>query len=190
MKIFLIILILFLLFVLFLLFNKSQIVFSYDGEVFKLKIKNGFLSKSFSFSKKDKKEDNKKIKSIEPEEKIEGYKSNYNKYKSVIKTFMKLTRNKIEIRSLNLNLDYGCSDAAKTGFLYGVLWGFVSAIHNTLNLYFNSDYPVVNITPDFQNKKFEIKVSGILRVRLAHIINALIKIKYMEIKKNRKERGK
>ena len=48
---------------------------------------------------------------------------------------------------------------------------------------------MVNITPDFQNKKFEIRVSGILKVKLAHIINAIIKIKYMEIKKNRKERG-
>ena len=190
MKVLFIILLLFLLLVCLLIFNKSEIIFSYDGEAFKLKIKNAFLSKKLYFSKKDKKSADKKMESSEPEEKVEGYKAKYKEYKSVIKTFMKLTRNKIEIKNLELCLNYGCSDAAKTGILYGVLWGALSAVHNALNLYFNSDYPKVNITPDFQNKKFEIKVYGILRVRLVHIINAILKIKLMEIKKNRKERGK
>lgn len=190
MKIFFIILLLFVLLLCLLLFNKSEAIFSYDGDAFKLKIKNFVFRKKFSFEKKDKKNTDKKTESAEPEEKVEGYKIKYKEYKSVIKTFMKLTRGKIEIKSLGLSLLYGCSDAAKTGILYGVLWGIVSAVHNALNLYFNSAYPKVNITPDFQNKKFEIKVYGILRVRLVHIINAILKIKLMEIKKNRKERGK
>lgn len=197
MKYLVILLLLFIGFIFALLFLKSKVEFIYDGKVLKLKIVNGFLKLKFNFpeQKKKKRQDVKgkeKKDSNDPEKKVEGFKNKYNKNKNAIKMFLKLTRYKIHFQKLSITLEYGSGNAATTGILYGVIWGIVSSIYNTLNLYFNAEYPEVNVTPDFHNKKFDIAVKGILRVRLVHIISAIIKIIYSEIKKNKEanERGK
>ena len=178
----------------FLIFSKTTIEFLYDGKIFRLKIINGFLKIKLNIPENNRSKKNKKSSEDEtgrknPEKRVKDYKNKFNANKNVILTFFRLMRYKIHFSKLLITLDYGCSNAAATGILYGVLWGLVSGIYNTLNLYFNAEYPEVVITPDFQRMKFDISVKGIFRVRLVHIISAIVKIIFLEIKKNKKERG-
>jgi len=189
MKFFLLFLLLLVLVIGIALFGLTKVKFDYDGKILKLEIICGFLRKRLKFPKNKAKKsvENTEIKN-DAEKRINTFKENYDKFKDVIITFFRLTRYRIHFQKLELKLEYGCGDAAKTGILYGVIWGGVSTLYNILNLYFNADYPEVDIKADFNNKKFDILLKGILKVRLVHIIIAIIKIFYGNSKQKYKEK--
>lgn len=179
-----------------LVFFETKIIFMYDGKFIHLKVSNGILKLKLKIPEKKTKKNKKNLRADNleannPEKQINRYKEIYKENKKMLLDFFRLTRYKIKISGLSLKLGYGCGNAVSTGILYGVLWGLVSAVHGVLNLYFNSEYPKFEITPDFQNVRFEISAEGIIKVRLVHIINAVVKIIWLNIKNiNIKERGK
>ncbi len=103
------------------------------------------------------------------------YQEIYREAKDVIRTFLEDTRHRIEISSLWIRLDFGTGNPAHTGMLYGMLWNFVGLGYPFLVRYFKAAYPSLEVTPDFYHPRFDLEVKSIIKVRPAHIINAIIK---------------
>ena len=184
MKVLLLIIALIVAFILYVLFTETKVEIKYKDKKLCLSSKNGFL-KIKLYPKTDKN----KAKSVkgqdeksEAERKIDGVKKKYKEYKELINIFLRTMRHRIKISKFDIGLEFGTGNAATTGILYGVIWGLVTGTFNTLKLFFNIDFPKTEIVPDFQNSKFDFTFNGILRVRLVHIINTLIKI-YFRSKK-------
>lgn len=175
-----------------LLFSETKADIKYKDKKLFLVIKNGFIKikispKSSKVNKIEEEKSNEK--ESEAERKIGSVKKNYKEYKELINVFLNTMRFRIKIDSLSLSLAYGTGDAASTGILYGVVWSLISGAYNLLSGFFDFEFPKVEITPDFQQSKFDLAFSGILRVRLVHIINAFIKM-YFRNKKIKRERGR
>ncbi len=106
---------------------------------------------------------------------LREYKEIYRDAKEVIGTFLADTRHRIEISSLWIRLDFGTGNPAHTGMLYGTIWNLVGLGYPFLVRYFKAAYPSLEVTPDFYNPRFDLEIKSIIKVRPAHIINAVFK---------------
>lgn len=93
---------------------------------------------------------------------------------SLLRRFFSAMRYKIKIPVWRITLDFGTDNAAATGMLYGSIWGAVGTVYPLLTRYAYVVYPLVDITPDFYGKRFDIKMKSIIKVRPLHIINAAV----------------
>ena len=93
---------------------------------------------------------------------------------SLLRRFFAAMRYKIKIPVWRITLDFGTDNAAATGMLYGSVWGAVGTIYPLLARYAYVVYPMLNITPDFYGKRFDINMKSIIKVRPVHIINAAV----------------
>lgn len=93
---------------------------------------------------------------------------------SLFRRFFAAMRYKIKIPVWRITLDFGTDNAAATGMLYGSVWGAVGTIYPLLARYAYVVYPMIDITPDFYGKRFDIKMKSIIKVRPVHIINAAV----------------
>lgn len=93
---------------------------------------------------------------------------------SLLRRFFAAMRYKIKIPVWRITLDFGTDNAAATGMLYGSVWGTVGTIYPFLARYAYVVYPMLDITPDFYGKRFDIKMKSIIKVRPVHIINAAV----------------
>lgn len=102
-------------------------------------------------------------------------------------------RYKVHIPKTYIRLDYGTGDPADTGMIYGAIWGAVGVLYPIAARYVHMAYPMIDITPDFYEKRFSAEIRSIIKVRPAHIINASFSslmgllVTYL---KNKKGRGK
>lgn len=90
----------------------------------------------------------------------------------IIKKLLGKLRHRIYITQLFVRLEYGTDNPANTGMIYGSIWGLVGSLYPIFTRYFHIVYPTLDITPDFYDKRFDIEVRSIIKVRAAHIINA------------------
>jgi len=86
---------------------------------------------------------------------------------------------KLNIYSLRITIEVGGRDAAETGILTGVVWGFLGQMTSRLYRRFtvrknNIRY---NVLPNFQDIVFSLKVQGILSLKISHIIFTVYKIR-------------
>lgn len=93
---------------------------------------------------------------------------------SALKRFFGSMRYKIQIPVLRITLDFGTGDAASTGMLYGTIWGAAGLLFPLLARYTHTVFPMIDITPDYYGKRFDIKAKSIIKVRPVHIINAAV----------------
>lgn len=93
---------------------------------------------------------------------------------SLLRRFFSAMRYKIKIPVWRITLDFGTDNAAATGMLYGSIWGAAGTIYPFLARYAYVVYPMLDITPDFYGKRFEMKMKSIIKVRPVHIINAAV----------------
>ncbi len=92
---------------------------------------------------------------------------------AVIKKLFGHLRYKVQIPVVRVKMEYGTGDAAATGMLYGSIWGAVSALYPVACRWAHLSYPILDITPDFYGKRFNLEAQSIIKVRPAHIISAL-----------------
>ncbi|MBE7011465.1 MAG: DUF2953 domain-containing protein [Ruminococcaceae bacterium] len=157
-----------------ILYLKTCLVISYKDDKFTVKATNGFIRYTFKQKEKTQKQEEAVTKdSIEKD--IEKKKTKLTHKKSFLWSFLREMRYKIEIKKVKIKVDYGTDDPADTGVLYGVIWAAIGNIYQVFNQYFVFDFPETEINPDFENKLFKIEFYGIIKVRIVHIINALIK---------------
>lgn len=106
---------------------------------------------------------------------IEDYKEIIGQIKEVLKVFFEGMRYKIEIPLIRIKLDFGTDNPAHTGMLFGGIWGAVGTAYPVARRYIDVAYPVMEVTPDFNGTRFDLEFKSIIKVRPAHIINALLK---------------
>lgn len=161
------------------LFLKLSVWFEFSEKKLKLKIKSGFLS--FEIKQKGK-----KIKKQEKsaEKKAEEYLKNtdpkgilrsYKKYAPAAAEAAKYLGGRLEIKKPEISLEYGTGDAAHTGILYGIIQIIIGNFFAAAVRYLMCDYPKTVIKPDFNQSRFDIKASGIIKTRPVHIIIAYLK---------------
>ena len=84
-------------------------------------------------------------------------------------------RYKIEVAKTEIRLDFGTGNPAHTGMAYSAVWGAVGIFYPLVCRHIKMDYPYMEVTPDFYQKRFDLEIKSIIKVRPAHIINALLK---------------
>ena len=109
------------------------------------------------------------------EKDIENKKSRLTDKTSFLWTLLREMRFKVEVSKTEIRIDYGTDDPADTGILYGIIWAAIGNLYQIFNHYLVFDFPKTEINPDFENQLFKIEFYGIIKVRLVHIISALIK---------------
>lgn len=119
----------------------------------------------------------------------------YSQVMNIIKNFLSKMRHRICVPLLSITLDYGTGNPADTGMLYASFWSLIGMLYPLISRYAKIRYPAIDITPDFYEKRFNIEVKSIIKVRPAHIINAsflaFVKFGLTYLKNNfRKEREK
>lgn len=91
------------------------------------------------------------------------------------------------IKRLRFSLDFGLSDAAKTGMAAGAVYGLVYGIQARL---YRSRYVVideVSVTPNFQMPSFSVYCGGIITTCFAHIMGIAVVALAVLLKQNKKE---
>lgn len=93
----------------------------------------------------------------------------------IYKILIYLKKN-IVINHILFEMEYGLSNAAKTGIANGVIWaaatGALSAVDNISEIKSSK----LNIYPVFDRQCFNVRFSGILTFKIVHIITVGIKI--------------
>lgn len=119
---------------------------------------------------------------------IKEFKDTFSFYYKLIKKFLAAMRYKIYIPVCRVTLDYGTSDPALTGMLYGSAWNVIGFVYPFAARYAYAVYPMLDITPDFYDKRFDVKVKSIIKVRPVHIINAIVPVAFMFLKEYLKDK--
>ena len=157
-----------------------------ENAVFKVrflffKIVNYDSEKKGSKSKKEKKKPNKKEKTLV--DSLKEYASSKNKrelffeiieyLKIVISKFKKLL-SKTRFRKAVLDLTVATEDAADTAILYGKVCSAVYPIISILDTAMKFDPKRISVKTDFASNKMKLYLSGIIKIRLIHILGFLI----------------
>lgn len=159
---------------LYTIFSKSKVYLSYKGETIKIRVQNGLIR--YTLKQIDRTDEEKKEVTKETIEKdIDKKKKLLTNKKSFWWTILREMRFRIEVVKTKIKIDYGTGDPADTGILYGIIWAVIGNLYQVFNQYLVFDFPETQINPDFENKIFEIEFESIIKVRLVHIINALLK---------------
>lgn len=95
--------------------------------------------------------------------------------KDVFDVIRYLAKRAVVLEKIDLKIDFGYSDAAATGLMTGILNGgaynIISIICNNIKVKSWN----VDIVPDFNNDKFDVMFSCIVRIKTVHIITVGIK---------------
>ena len=106
---------------------------------------------------------------------IDEYIGIFRQIKNSLYDFLGDLRCKIEIPMFRIRLDIGLDNPAYTGMIYSTIWGAVGIIYPIMSRFFHVVYPTMNITPYFYERRFDLDIESIIKVKPAHIINALVK---------------
>ncbi len=157
----------------FALYSKTRVYISYKNEKLNIKFQNGLIR--YTVKQKDKKAKEKEVTKESIQKDVKEKEQKLTDKTSFLWALFRDMRYRIEVKKLNLKIDFGTGDPADTGMLYGIIWAAIGNVYQIFNQYFVFDFPEVILKPDFENKLFKIEFEGIIKVRLVHIINALIK---------------
>lgn len=146
-----------------------------------LKIVNYDSENKASKSKKAKKKRSKKEKTLV--DSLKEYASSKNKrelffeiieyLKIVLSKFKKLL-SKTRFRKAVLDLTVATEDAADTAILYGKVCSAVYPIISILDTAMKFDLKRISVKTDFASNKMKLYLSGIIKIRLIHILSFLI----------------
>ena len=157
-----------------LIFLKTKVIVSYKNDKFNIVFRNGLIKYTYKPKEKPQKEE-KDVTRESIEKDIDDKKSRLTDKTSFLWTLLREMRFKVEVLKTEIKIDYGTDDPADTGILYGIIWAAIGNLYQIFNHYLVFDFPKAEINPDFENQLFEIEFYGIIKIRLVHIINALIK---------------
>lgn len=184
MTIFLIILSIFLLLLLFFLFVKLNfkfvIEYGFNNQNFvKLRfyVIHPVLGINIKLNNKEEISKNEPQKEGETEktsfiQKLKDIKKNFDIIKDTLSNSKKSIKKTINIKKLDLNIDFGMSDAAITGITTGILWASVYSVFAVITKIVTVHKHNFKIDPIFNKSVFTIKCDGIIYARLVNIINA------------------
>ena len=155
------------------LYSKTRVFISYKDEKLNVKFQNGLIR--YTLKQKDKKKEEKEVTKESIQKDVKEKEQKLTDKTSFLWSLFKEMRYRLEVKKTKIRIDFGTDDPADTGMLYGIIWAAIGNIYQIFNQYLTFDFPETEINPDFYNKVFKIEFYGIIKVRLVHIINALIK---------------
>ena len=134
-------------------------------------------------------EEKEKKKEMEPEKKegpeklgfLERLQNRYHLMRRFQYTFLKsrtAIRRRLVVETLNLDAEFGFSDAAQTGIATGILWGVLYNIYAQVDRCVMVQEHIFRITPVFNRQGYRVVFSGTLKVRLADLIGISIIVLY------------
>ncbi len=181
-------------FVVFALCSKTRVYISYKEDKLKIRFRNGLLRYTWKQKEQTKKKKTKHKKkapsktrkaenstkteeinreSIEKE--VRKKKQSLSDKTSFLWTLLGEMRYRIEVVKVKIKINYGTGDPADTGILYGVIWAAIGNLYQVFSRYLVLDFPETEIEPDFENKVFKTEFEGIIKVKILHVISALVK---------------
>ncbi len=165
-------------------FSKLSIIIEYR----KGKLKITFKSKLFRYTLDDKRlkslsesKGRKTEQSDGSQQSVEGFlgkveklKRQYQEFRDVIDAVLDYAGDRTEFSDIFVSARFGTGDAAYTGMIYGAIWSVIGNAYAFLCRFFRIEFPEVELVPEFNEKVFEIEAEGIIKIRLAHIITAIL----------------
>lgn len=155
------------------LFSKTKVYITYKNDKLNIKFKNGIIR--YTLKQKEKQEEKAEPTKEGITKEVEKKKKKLTDKTSILWTLLREMRYRIEVVKVKLKVDFGTGDSADTGILYGIIWAAIGNLYQIFNQYLVFDFPEVTLSPDFENKIFKTEFEGIIKVRLVHIIIALLK---------------
>ncbi|MDR1392131.1 MAG: DUF2953 domain-containing protein [Clostridiales bacterium] len=107
--------------------------------------------------------------------------------KEILRLIFVKMRHKVEIEKFDLKVKMGAGNASTTGVVYGAAWGFYSSLYAFLSHCFYIKKQSFEIVPDFYNKKLDFEIETIIKVRLLHVIRAILKSSLIYLKYSRRK---
>ena len=108
------------------------------------------------------------------DDKMDWIKDEHRKLKNDLDILLRASEYDVVISDVRIRLNYGTGDAATTGMAYGVIWAVIGAVYGIGCEYFSISFPEVEIEPNYNEPVFDGEISGIIAVRLVHIINIIL----------------
>ena len=101
-------------------------------------------------------------------------------FKNIVKELeyvelMKYIWNKLKIEKLEFETTIGTTNPFVSAMLYGLVWNIVGTITGYLFMYKNIEKLDIDILPIFEENRLDIKFDCIIKIKIVHIINTLIK---------------
>lgn len=164
--------------------------------IWKIKIALYPKKKKSKKKKKKKQEEKKEKEKDENSGKLSGFRDKINKVHDgynllkddIFKLLDYLVRKGAIFRKINLFAEFGFEDATSTGIGYGIINGIVYNVLGVLHRLFTINDWKIDLIPDFNNQKTDIRFECILKTHSAHIIKMIGSIIKMYFKySNRKE---
>lgn len=103
-------------------------------------------------------------------------KDTFSDTKSEIYAILSSLKNHLVINRVLFEMEYGLSNAAKTGMANGALWASASGALSVIDNISEIKSVTLNIYPNFSRECFNIRFVGIITLRFAHIISIGIKL--------------
>ncbi|MBR2916069.1 MAG: DUF2953 domain-containing protein [Clostridia bacterium] len=160
-------------FIVITLYSKTRVYISYKNEKLNIRFQNGLIR--YTLKQKEKQEEEKEVSKESIEKDVKEKHDKLTDKTSFLWKLFRDMRYRIEVKKVRIKVDFGTGDPADTGMLYGIIWGAIGNVYQIFSQYFIFDFPETEINPDFENKLFKIEAMGIIKVRLVHIISAIIK---------------
>lgn len=95
--------------------------------------------------------------------------------KGLASAAFKYIRHKVHITDITVRSKFGTGEASQAGIIYGAVWALIADVYAVLASMFYIDFPEVNLEPVFNEAVFEIDARGIIRIRIVHIITAVLR---------------
>ncbi|WP_350344727.1 DUF2953 domain-containing protein [Proteinivorax tanatarense] len=102
--------------------------------------------------------------------------------KKMSRVLMKLSKRWVKIEKLSWHTDFGTSDAANTGIMYGVLWQLKTAVLGFAVKVAKMNKPIISVEPKFNKSDFNTKLNCIITFPLGYIITVGIYLLFNFIK--------
>lgn len=115
-----------------------------------------------------------------------GMKNAYRESEEDISDILLQIRQKTSFESVCFTVNFGLSNAAKTGIATGATWASSSCILSVLDHMFGIKKMYLDVVPDFNREHFHLYLKSILRLKPVHIISIgfqMIKIVNLFIEK-------
>ena len=96
---------------------------------------------------------------------------------------------RLVLEKLNVSIEFGMEDAAKTGIATGAVWGLIYNIFALVTKIFTVNDHNFKVEPDYNNEKFLLSANGILKFKIVNIISIafFVLIKYIAVSKKTQE---
>lgn len=127
---------------------------------------------------------------------VQEYRQMWEELKETFSGIFDGMRYKVEVLRTQIRLDFGTGNPAHTGMAYSGVWSIVGIFYPLFCRYIKMEYPFIEVTPDFYEKRFDLEIKSIIKVRPAHIIHAVVKqgwrmaVTYLKKQFNKKGSGK